>query len=282
MTAAQAPDLQGAAEAICKQRGLEFRYLLGRGAFKSAYLAQMQGGQPVALKLAVVSGSPERLIRETAALRGCAHDGISQLLDAFPQAFGETLLWVVVEEFLPGGTLEEKLRGPRLDSTEVRHLALNLAGVLEHLHPRRLVHRDIKPANIIYRQNGTPVLTDFGIVRMLDQPSLTHAFLQQGPGTPAYAAPEQLTNEKALIDWRTDQFGLAIVLAECLLGHHPYLVAGASIHDAISAVAAKQEVPASSVTALKAAGFACLIQALKPWPIARYRRPAQFIDALKE
>ena len=163
----------------------------------------------------------------------------------------------------------------------VRDIGVSLAGVLEHLHERRLVHRDIKPANILFRDAGNlPVLTDFGVVRMLDQPSLTRDFLGMGPGTPAYAAPEQLNNEKAQIDWRTDQFGLAVVLAEGLLGRHPFAVPGQGRREAITAVATKSTLPATSAEQLVDLGFAGLIPALHPWPVARHRRPADFIAAL--
>jgi serine/threonine protein kinase len=274
-----APDLTAAAVELCKQRGLEFEGALGKGAFKSAYLAKA-GAETFALKLAVVGGAPDRLIRETAALRGCAHRSIAKLLEAFPYQHGGLMLWVVLEEFLSGGTLEQRLKSGVLLPGEVRKIGLSLAEVLVHLHERRLVHRDIKPANVLFRADGVPVLTDFGIVRMLDQPTLTHAFLAMGPGTPAYAAPEQLTNEKALIDWRTDQFDLAIVLAECLIGHHPHLRPDKSLHEAIVAVSAKQEVPQASAAQLNALGFGCLVKALSPWPVARYRRPQEFIAAL--
>lgn len=276
-----APDLTAAAVELCKQRGFEFSGDLGKGAFKSAYLAKA-GADTFALKLAVVSGAPDRLIRETAALQGCAHASIAKLLEAFPHQHSGLTLWVVLEEFLSGGTLEQRLKAGVLPPDEVRHIGLSLAEVLEHLYERHLVHRDIKPANVLFRADGVPVLTDFGIVRMLDQPTLTHAFLAMGPGTPAYAAPEQLTNEKALIDWRTDQFDLAIVLAECLTGHHPYMQPGRSLHEAIVAVSAKQEMPQASADKLSALGFACLVKALKPWPIARYRRPREFIAALTQ
>jgi serine/threonine protein kinase len=192
------------------------------------------------------------------------------------------MLWVVVEEYLAGGTLQDLQATQRLNGTEVKDLGIALAEVLEHLHERRLVHRDIKPANILFREDGTPVLTDFGIVRMLDQPTLTQAFLAMGPGTPAYAAPEQLTNEKALIDWRTDQFGLALVLAECLIGRHAFCEEGRTVHDAIVAVSARAALPESTVRELTATGFGCLVTALQPWPVSRYRRPAQFIEALKK
>lgn len=275
------PDLAAAAAELCQQHGFEFGGLLGKGAFKSAYLAKSAGGT-VALKLAVVAGSPDRLIRESIALKGCAHPSIARLYEAFPYQYDKCTLWVVVEEFLAGGTLEDKLRLGVLPPAEVRTIAKPLAEVLEHLHERRLVHRDIKPANVLFRDDGIAVLTDFGIVRMLDQPTLTHAFLAMGPGTPAYAAPEQLSNQKTLIDWRTDQFGLGVVLTECLIGHHPFQAPGQSIHDAILSVSAKQHMPPATQAKLVALGFKSLVPMLEPWPFARYRKPSEMIAALNQ
>lgn len=275
-------NLDAAAAQLCQQCGFEFRGLLGRGAFKSAYLA-VYNGAPFALKLAAVSGGTDRLVREAEALRDCEHPSIAKLFQAFAHSHAGHQLWVVYEEYLGGGTLEAGLKQWPITPDSVRYVGIGLAEALEHLHDKRLVHRDIKPANIMFRggSDKRPVLTDFGIVRMLDQPTLTHAFMQMGPGTPAYAAPEQLNNEKSLIDWRTDQFDLGLVLAECLLGHHPWAASGKSSHDAILTVASRQELPAASAQRLHDLGFASLTQALKVWPVARYRRPTDFIDALK-
>lgn len=274
-------DLSAAAADLCQKRGYEFHGDLGKGAFKSAYLAK-NAQTSFALKLAAITGSPERLVRETAALQECSHSAIARLFEAFPFTFGGVQFWVVCEEYLAGGTLENRLKGGLPPPATLRGIAVTLAEVLEHLNEKKLVHRDIKPANIMFRADGAPVLTDFGIVRMLDQPTLTKTFLNMGPGTPAYASPEQLTNDKALIDWRTDQFDLAIVLAECLIGYHPFLEQGKTIHDAIVSVAAKQEMPTANAQRLQALGFGCLVKALKPWPIARYRRPSEFIESLKQ
>lgn len=275
-------NLDAVAAQICQQCGFEFRGLLGKVAFKSAYLA-IYNNAPFAMKLAAVSDGADRLVREAAALQGCEHPSIAKLLQAYAYSHGSHQLWVVYEEYLGGGTLEAGLKQWRITPESVRYVGVGLAEALEHLHDKRLVHRDIKPANIMFRGGSDmrPVLTDFGIVRMLDQPTLTHAFMQMGPGTPAYAAPEQLNNEKTLIDWRTDQFGLGLVLTECLLGHHPWAVSGKSIQDAILAVASRQDLPAASAQRLHELGFASLTHALKVWPIARYRRPTDFIDALK-
>lgn len=281
MSAVQAPDLQEAAEALCSQRGFEFLGYLNRGAFKSAYLIEANGEQ-FALKLAVVGGAPERLVREAAALQTCSHPSIAKLEEAFPYQYDTTLLWAVREEYLAGGTLQERLKQRLLSPSETRGIGICLAEVIKHLRERRLVHRDIKPANIMFRDNpDVPVLTDFGVVRMLDHPTLTRAFLGMGPGTPAYAAPEQLNNEKPLIGWRTDQFGLAVVLAECLTGHHPFLPAGGSVHEAIMAVAAKSSPPQRAMDELRALGFAFLERALMPWPVQRFRDPDEFISAIR-
>ena len=277
----EGPDLTEAAREVCRQRGLDFQAPLGSGAYKSAYLA-LSGGAPVALKLARVEGSADRLLREAAALQGCNHNSIARLFGAFTFQLEGEVLWVVMEEFLGGGTLEQRTPADGiLDPAMVRDIGVSLARVLEHLHERRLVHRDIKPANILFRDSGNlPVLTDFGVVRMLDQPSLTRDFLGMGPGTPAYAAPEQLNNEKAQIDWRTDQFGLAVVLAEGLLGRHPFAAPGQGRREAIVAVATRLTLPTASAEQLVDLGFAGLIPALQSWPVARHRKPADFIAAL--
>ncbi len=274
-------NLDQAAAQLCDQCKFEFHGLLGKGAFKSAYLAIHQG-YPFALKIAVVAGAADRLLREAAALKECTHPSIAKLLQAFSYTYGPHQLWVVYEDYLDGGTLEARLRNKTLAASEVRHIGRCLAEALGHLEEKRLVHRDIKPANIMFRSGGDvdPILTDFGIVRMLNQPTLTQAFMQMGPGTPAYAAPEQLTNDKLLIDWRTDQFDLGIVLAECLLGHHPFMTPGKSINDAIHSVAARQELPAINAQRLRDLGFDSLTRTLRAWPIDRYRKPVELADAL--
>jgi serine/threonine protein kinase len=187
--------------------------------------------------------------------------------------------WLSVEEYLPGGTLAQRLGTGPIDAPSVRQIGIPLADALGHFREKKLVHRDIKPANILFRSTGQPVLTDFGIVRMLDAPTLTHDFLPRGPGTPLYAAPEQLLNEKALIDWRTDQFCLALVLAECAIGYHPF-APERDLPLAVQRMATRQAIPAQASKDLTACGFAPLVKALALWPAERFRAPQAFIEAL--
>lgn len=272
--------VHAAAEALCALKQYEFRGPLGSGAFKKAFLVNGSPGA-FALKVAEDTANLDRALREVEALRGCDHPSIARNLGAYLHEHLGAKFWVVEEEFLAGGTLEQRLTQHPLSTDQVRQLGLSLGDVLAHLHERRLVHRDIKPANIMYRDTGdTPVLTDFGVVRMLDRPTLTMDFMGIGPGTPAYAAPEQLNNQKELIDWRTDQFGLAVVLSEALLKRHPYAAPQESRGHGIRAAAMRSSLPQATVEQLTALGFPALVRALSPWPISRYRRPADFIREL--
>lgn len=277
-----APTPAEAAQEFCKLRGFEYIENLDAGAFKVVFKVE-RAGEIFALKVAPILISAERLSRETIALQSCDHHSIAVVHEGALFELKGAKFWIVIEEFLPGGTLERKLAERLMLPAEARALGLSLADALIHLQDKRLVHRDVKPANVLFRDDGvSPVLTDFGIVRMLDEPTITQAFAIQGPGTPAFASPEQLNNEKDLIDARTDQFCLAVVLTGAIFGHHPYMENGETIHHAIERVRAKQSLPGATVEKLAGVGFSSLVTALEPWPAKRFRRATDFADALKE
>lgn len=268
---------------VCKQLNATLIRSLGTGAFKHAYLIE-RGGTQFALKVAPVSGDLRaRFEREITALRKCEHPAIAKIFASDLVVLSGNEYWIIVEEYLPHGTLTDLAANTPLSQDDIRHLGITLAGALAHLFERGFVHRDIKPANILFRTPVEPVLTDFGIVRMLGEQSLTQDFMVQGPGTPTYSAPEQLLNEKCAIDWRTDQFGLALVLAEQLLGHHAYLpdIHG-HVRDAVTLVAKRQSPPTINRERLASKGFGCLVKAMSPWPVQRFRKPEEFIRALIE
>lgn len=276
-----AATLEAVAKTLCQQRNATLVRILGAGAHKLAFLIQ-EGIELRALKIAPITGSLKpRFERETQALKDCSHPSIAKLYDVVLHADGGTEFWVSVEEYLPNGTLAERLSAGPLTTDNARAIGIELADALGHMQSRGFVHRDIKPANILFNADHRPVITDFGIVRFLDAPSLTHDFIAQGPGTPLYSAPEQLLNDKHSIDWRTDQFGLALVLAECVLGQHPYAPQPGANRDAVMAMAARVPLPTATRDVLQAQGIGCLVKALSVWPVDRFRTPAQFIEALK-
>lgn len=265
---------------ICSRLSVTLDQDIGAGAFKQAFLVQ-RGGARFALKVARVSaGNRERFQRESAALRACTHVGIATLHESVIVTVGPDDYWVSVEEYLAHGTLEARLVGGPLDANEVLRLGRLLIEAVGHLSSHRFVHRDIKPANILFRDAATPVLTDFGVVRMLDAPTITADFLMQGPGTPFFAAPEQLRNEKTLIDWRTDQFGLAVVLAFAATGIHPFQPGGTTDPmEAVRAVAARAPLAAAFAARLDGLGLGGLKRSLGVWPHQRYPMPDDMLRA---
>jgi serine/threonine protein kinase len=272
--------LQHVAQAICAARKLALGPEVGSGAFKHTFEVRVADGTARALKLYRKAGADARTQREVDAITRCSHPGVArfELIETWKDGADEYVY--SLEEFLSGGTLTARLAGGPLATGDVRALATSLIDAVGHIASLGLVHRDLKPDNIMFRTaGGAPVIVDFGLVRDLGQTSLTKTWLPHGPGTPYYAAAEQLNNEKPLIDWRTDQFALGVVLTMCGLGRHPYELPGMNPLQVVDRVA-RREPSASTFDAWAAGnGLAPLVRMVAPWPIARFRTPPQLAAA---
>jgi serine/threonine protein kinase len=253
----------------------------GKGAFKETFRAVTSAKEPVALKiLQPAKCDLARSQREIEALQRCDSPLIARLYDhrTFSSADGNDY-YVSVEEYLDGGTLTQRLSSSPAPDV-VRSYGRHLTEALSHLKSLKLVHRDIKPDNIMFRgTSDVPVLVDFGLVRDLSASSLTQTWLPQGPGTPYYAAPEQLNNEKHLIGWRTDQFSVGVVLGICLTGQHPFTTSGLTVPQTVAAVARRDSCSDGFRTAADAAGLSGIVKMLAPWPVQRYATPAQLLSS---
>jgi serine/threonine protein kinase len=207
-------------------------------------------------------------------MQRCSHPNIGRL-SAIAEFYHDGAQYLLSgEEFLPGGTLTSRLRRGLLSGPETRDIGGQLVSAVAHIASHDLVHRDIKPDNILFRADGvTPVIVDFGLVRDLAGTSLTQTWLMRGPGTPFFAPSEQLRNEKALIDWRSDQFSLGVVVALSALGFHPYQEDRASPAQTVERVAERGPQTARFVDAATQAGMPFLIRMTAPWPVERFRTP---------
>lgn len=118
-------------------------------------------------------------------------------------------------------SLKDRIRKGVLKNNpgEVLKTVRKIAEALLYAHKKGFIHRDIKPDNIMFRDDGTLVLLDFGIVKALKSESnLTRTGMSMG--TPKYMSPEQMMAKK--VDERSDIYSLGIVLYELLTGSAPY------------------------------------------------------------
>jgi len=124
----------------------------------------------------------------------------------------------LVMEYIPGGTLKERITGP-VAWQQVIAWILPIADALAYAHEQGIIHRDVKPSNILLTGDGKPILTDFGIAKVLETTEGTLTGTGMGVGTPEYMAPEQWRGESTEA---SDQYALGVVLYELLTGRKPF------------------------------------------------------------
>jgi serine/threonine-protein kinase len=210
---------------------------LGRGGMAEVYKAYQPGLERfVAIK--IISGPyadiPQfvsRFQREARSIAQLRHAHIVQVFDF--DVDGDE--YYMVMEHIQGGTLHERIQGRgALPVQDMLRIGASLSDALSYAHHRGMIHRDIKPSNVMFADDGNahPVLTDFGIARILGETSLTTSgFI----GTPGYVSPEVGRGEP--VDERTDIYSLGVMLYEMATGRlpfygdTPYAVIMKHIHD---------------------------------------------------
>ena len=95
----------------------------------------------------------------------------------------------LVMEYIPGGILKDRIAGP-VEYQQAIAWVLPIADALGYAHAHGIVHRDVKPGNILINQDNQPILTDFGIAKILENTEGTLTGTGMGVGTPEYMAPE--------------------------------------------------------------------------------------------
>lgn len=274
-------ELENNARYIAKLKNFQFKGFIGSGAFKQCFLVVDQFGHSLALKLLKSGCSQDRLDREIDAMSQCNHTNIAKLHEVSSIDIDGVRQEMMIEEFLDGGSLHDYLiKHRQITSVVCADIGKKLSAALAHMCQQRIVHRDIKPANIMFRgELDSPVFVDFGLVRNLGDTSLTQTWLHRGPGTPIFAPPEQLNNEKEFIDWRSDQFSLGVSLSVAVFGKHPFHLPGDTDAAVVERVACKQTLPAEFIEKAKAANLSVLSTMMTPWPVNRFRTPQSLQSA---
>lgn len=214
----------------------------------------------------------KRFKQEAMLVARLSHPNIAQVLD-FGQEQDQPYL---VMEILPGGSLKQQLKsrqGRRYPWQEAARLLAPVARALQAAHDEKIIHRDVKPGNILFNRYGAPILTDFGIAKILEStenPGLTAS--GKPIGTPAYMAPEQAVARKDA-DHRVDIYALGIVLYELITGRRPP-PAGFSPEP--------PEPPSGIVRELPEAMDALVMKAMAWDPQERYAQISELAAALED
>ncbi len=223
--------------------------------------------------LAQESGFADRFRQEARLVAALRHPHIVRLYDF--DIFNDQPFMVM--EYLEGGTLKDRLaeqlrQGQLAELGLVAQNIISLAEGLDYAHTHGAVHRDIKPANILFTSQDEPVISDFGIVKLLHesmQISMTGGVI----GTPAYMSPEQASGKS--VDGRSDQYSLGIMAYEMVTGRVPF------IGETATALLMKHltedpPAPRGLNPNLPLAAEAVLLRALHKDPSKRYPTLSQF------
>jgi eukaryotic-like serine/threonine-protein kinase len=259
---------------------------IGYGGMATVFLAEdIHLGREVALKVFWPrSGETQdflrRFSREARVLAQLDHPHILPIYDYGEQ--GERAY--LVTPYMSGGTLRNTLQNHKvLPPSEAIELITQVLPALQYAHDRNLVHRDIKPGNLLFKSDGSLVLADFGLVKVVEGDGKNNLPLetlsqttQSFVGTPEYMAPEQIEGKAAAA---SDIYSLGIVFYEMLTGTRPFT--GTSLlHILMKHVHEPPRPPRELNPYISPQLEAVILRALEKDPRKRFTNPIDFQKAL--
>jgi len=227
---------------------------------------------PVVLERAL-----KRFEREAKAVARLTHPAIVRVTD-YGEYQGSPYL---VMPYLPGGTLKQYIseKGP-IDWQQAVRLLVPVADGLQYAHELKVIHRDVKPSNILLTAKSQPMLTDFGVAKIIDEEATQDLTGTSATvGTPEYMAPEQVISKT--VDHRADIYALGVVFYEMVTGRRPFEA------DTPMAVLFKHAGealprPSSFRPGLPEQVERVLFKALAKEPANRYQNMEEFASALRK
>jgi serine/threonine-protein kinase len=254
---------------------------IGRGGMATVYRAEdLRHGRAVAIKvlrpeLAGLGDLPARFQREIRIAARLVHPHILPVHDSGAR---DGLLFYVMP-YLGCESLRVRMeRDGQMPIAEVLRIVRDVASALDYAHRQNVVHRDIKPENVLLAE-GHPVVADFGIARAIAEAGGER--LSQGGiaiGTPAYMSPEQASGEPD-IDGRSDQYSLACVAYEMVVGHPPF--PGGGVRATIARHLSEKPPPLRPArAAVPPAVEWAIMKALAKAPADRFATATEFAEAL--
>jgi FixJ family two-component response regulator/tRNA A-37 threonylcarbamoyl transferase component Bud32 len=155
-----------------------------------------------------------RFIQEYQLVANLNNEYVARIFD---QGFAGERPYIAME-YLSGGTLAARMLGGLTSLTALR-ITSQIARALDAIHTHGVIHRDLKPQNILFRDNGRPVIVDFGLAKDVAA-KMTLTRHGEVIATPRYMSPEQCLGKPA--DQRSDLYSLGVIFYEMLTGRNLY------------------------------------------------------------
>lgn len=197
--------------------------IVGDGGMGTVYKAvDLSLGRQVAVKLLRKDLAQDpRFVqifhREARAAASLNHHNIATLYSTGVQD-GQ---YYLVMELVDGESLDDRItKRKRIPEAEALDIGIQVASGLRHAYQRGLIHRDIKPGNILFAEDGTPKIVDFGLAEFHTDQDVKKPEQEGIWGTPYYIAPEKVAGEKE--DFRSDIYSLGGTLFHALAGRAPF------------------------------------------------------------
>jgi ActR/RegA family two-component response regulator/tRNA A-37 threonylcarbamoyl transferase component Bud32 len=198
--------------------GINVLHLIGEGGTARVYLASREGDdEPLVVKILrreIVSdrNALARFMEEYSLVERLQSRHVARI-HGHGDVEGHAYL---VMEFFEGGDLNKRLAGKPLPPPEAMRLFRELMLALGDIHEKGILHRDLKPQNLMFRDDGSLAIVDFGIAKHVDAADRTNA--GEVLGTPRYMSPEQVQGRA--LDLRTDIYSAGVLLFQMLTGRH--------------------------------------------------------------
>src|SRR5438067_1496787 len=200
--------------------GIKVLRLIGEGGMARVYLASREGDdEPLVVKILrreVLKNKTalQRFMEEYALVERIQSRHVARIYD---HGQSEEHAYLVME-FFEGGDLNKRLAGTALDPVEAMRVFRELMFALGDIHEKGILHRDLKPQNLMFREDGTLAILDFGIAKHVDAIDRTRD--GEVLGTPRYMSPEQVQGRA--LDLRTDIYSAGVLLYQMLTGRHMF------------------------------------------------------------
>ncbi len=260
--------------------------LIGLGGTGAVFLGSGTDGNEMAVKILIppiliseesLSEFHKRFQREAEILSQLRHPHILPVTDFGTDA--DSGFPYMIMPYKSGGTLVEQIQAGPLPFDKAMRYVWQLARALSYAHKRNIIHRDLKPANVLLDEEGQVSLADFSIAKLFNLSTTTLTSANQMLGTPAYMAPEQVSNKP--ISPATDIYGLGVLTYQLLTGCLPFDVS--TLLALLQRIIQESPPPAHGIrTDLPPEASDVLFKALAKEPQERFQDAEDFARALDE